>query len=54
MPVSKHLDEAQIEAVTVNYFRGLGYGYAHGPSIAPDGDAPERANYGQVVLLSRL
>ena len=48
------LDESQIETVTVEYFRGLGYGYAHGPSIAPDGDAPERADYGQVVLLRRL
>jgi len=49
-----NLDEAQVETVTVEYFRGLGYGYAHGPSIAPDGDAPERADYGQVVLLRRL
>lgn len=48
------LSEQKIETVTVDYFRGLGYGYAHGPSIAPDGDAPERENYGQVVLLGRL
>ena len=48
------LDENRLEAVTVDYFRSLGYGCAHGPSIAPDGDAPERADYGQVVLLRRL
>jgi len=48
------LDEAQVETVAVEYFRALGYGYAHGPSIAPDGDAPERENYGQVVLINRL
>ena len=48
------LDENRLEAVTVDYFRGLGYEYAHGPSIAPDGDAPERADYGQIVLLRRL
>lgn len=58
------LDESQIETVTVDYFRGLGYGYAHGPSIAPDlpaattaaqagGDAPERADYGQVGWTQR-
>ena len=52
--MTKRLDESQIETVTVDYFRGLGYEYAHGPSIAPDGDAPERADYGQIVLLRRL
>lgn len=26
----------------------------YGPDIAPDGDAPERSNYTQVVLLERL
>ena len=49
-----YLDEAQVEIVTVDYFRELGYGYGHGPSIAPDGDARERTDYGQVVLLRRL
>ena len=52
--MSNRLDESQIETVTVDYFRGLGYGCAHGPSIAPDGDAPERADYGQVFLRRRL
>lgn len=49
-----YLDEAQAEIVTVGYFRDLGFEYAHGPQIAPDGEAPERADYGQVVLLDRL
>jgi len=48
------LDEAQVEIVTVEYFRELGYEYVHGPKIAPDGEAPERADYGQVVLVGRL
>ena len=52
--MSAPLDENRLEAIAVEYFRALGYGYAHGPSIAPDGDAPERAEYGQVVLLGRL
>ena len=52
--MSTRLDESQIETVTVDYFRGLGYEYAHGPSIAPDGDTPERTNDGQVVLFGRL
>jgi type I restriction enzyme, R subunit len=49
-----YLDEAQVEIATVDYFRELGYEYVHGPEIAPDGEAPERADYGQVVLLRRL
>jgi len=31
-----YLDEAQVEIVTVDYFRELGYQYVHGPAIAPD------------------
>ncbi|HWO88944.1 MAG TPA: hypothetical protein VNL98_07325 [Gemmatimonadales bacterium] len=31
------LDEAQAEIVAVGYFRDLGYDYAFGPDIAPDG-----------------
>jgi type I restriction enzyme R subunit len=56
-----YLDEAQVELVTVDYFRELGYDYRHGPDIAPDlppgqagGEAPERADYAQVVLTGRL
>lgn len=49
-----YLDEAQVELVTVGYLRALGYDYVHGPQIAPDGETPERADYGQVVLLDRL
>ena len=30
-----YLDEAQVEIVTVDYIRELGYEYVHGPSIAP-------------------
>jgi len=49
-----YLDEAQLEIATVDYFRELGYEYIHGPEIAPDGERPERADYGQVVLIGRL
>jgi len=49
-----YLDEAQLEIATVDYFRELGYAYALGPDIAPDGERPERADYGQVVLVGRL
>jgi type I restriction enzyme R subunit len=48
------LDESQAELVAVGYFRDLGYDYAFGPDIAPDGERPERGDYAQVVLLGRL
>ncbi len=48
-----YLDEAQVEIVTVDYFRELGYEYIHGPVIGPDGEAPERQDYAQVVLTRR-
>jgi len=52
--MTPYLDEAQVEIVAVGYLRDLGYDYVHGPDIAPDGESPERADYGQVVLVDRL
>jgi hypothetical protein len=37
-----YIDEAQVEIVTVDYFRELGYEYIHGPVIAPE---VEKASY---------
>lgn len=47
------LDERQLEIVTVDYLRALSYECIHGPVIAPK-RAPERQDYGQVVLTRRL
>ena len=52
--MNAYLDESQVEIATVEYFRELGYEYVHGPKIAPDGEAPERSDYRQVVLVGRL
>lgn len=38
----------------MDYFRELTYEYVHGPMIAPDGEAPKRASYGQMVLTCQL
>ena len=48
------LSEDALELATLDYFRELGYEHIHGPVIAPDGEAPERQDYGQVVLTRRL
>ncbi len=39
-----YLDKPQLEIVTVDYLCELGYSYVHGPDMAPDGEAPERAS----------
>ncbi len=52
--MSNYLDESQLEIATVDTFRDLGYDSIHGPQIAPDGESPERQDYGQVILIDRL
>jgi len=50
------LDEAQLEIAVCDWLKAepLGWEYAHGPEIAPDGDIPEREDWGDVVLAGRL
>ena len=48
------LNESTIEHHAIALFRELGYAYAHGPDIGPDGKHPERADYGDTLLLDRL
>jgi len=50
------ITEDQLEQKTIAWLRELGFGYAYGPDIAPppDGTAPEREDYRQVILAGRL
>ncbi len=48
------LNEDALEQLAIDWFGDCGWDYAFGPDIAPDGDAPERAEYQQVVLAPRL
>ena len=48
------LSESTIEAVALDWLASLGWTMAHGPDIAPNTPAPERADYGAVVLGERL
>ncbi len=52
--MNNRLDESLIEQAALDWFKELDYQVLHGPCIAPDGVAPERADYGQIVLLRRL
>jgi len=48
------ITEGIVEEAALDYFRALGYATMTGPTIAPDGPAPERASYEQVILTGRL
>ena len=48
------LTEAEVEAAAIEYLTDLDYDYVFGPVLAPDGASPERASYGDVVLVDRL
>jgi len=49
-----YLSEAAIEQVVLNHLAGLGYVLATDAEIGPDGKAPEREAYADVVLVKRL
>ncbi|OQW68862.1 MAG: DEAD/DEAH box helicase [Proteobacteria bacterium ST_bin11] len=48
------ITEDQLEQLCLNWFQSIGYAYANGYDIAPDGERPERVDYRQVVLFERL
>jgi len=48
------ITEDQLEQLCLGWFREGGWETVFGPDIAPDGAAPERVNYREVVLVGRL
>jgi len=48
------ITEDQLEQLCLTWFQSIGYDYVCGYDIAPDGPAPERADYRQIVLHDRL
>ncbi len=48
------MTENILEETALAWLGDMGYEILHGPDLAPDGVAPERENYGQVVLFARL
>ncbi len=43
------MTEDDLEQLALTWFQDSGWEYRCGPDIAPDGDAPERADYRQVA-----
>jgi type I restriction enzyme, R subunit len=46
--------ESHVEEAALAWLADLGYATASGLDIGPDGDKPERANYGDVLLVERV
>ena len=48
------MTEDQLEQEALGWLADVGYSLVYGPDMAPDGTAPERDNYRQVILTRRL
>ena len=46
--------ESEVEDAALAWLAGLGWTVAHGPDIGPEGTAPERGSYDEVLLAGRL
>ncbi len=48
------ITEDHVELQSIEWFKDLGYDYACGYDIAPDGETPERTDYRSVTITDRL
>ena len=48
------LTEEDLENLSIEWFKEIGYEFAHGPDIAPDGNSSERVDFRNVFLKERL
>ena len=48
------ITESEVEDAALQWLAGLGYAVLHGPDIGPEGPAPERGSYDEVLLTGRL
>ncbi len=46
--------ESEVEDAALESLAALGYAVLHGPDIGPEGPAPERGSYDEVLLTGRL
>ena len=52
--MTSKLTESAIETFAIRLFERLGYNHIYAPDIAPDGETPERRDYAEVLLNTRL
>ena len=52
--MNRDLNEDGYEHQFINWLKGIGWEWKFGPDISPDGSAPERDSYKEVILNGRL
>jgi type I restriction enzyme R subunit len=52
--VSSAIAESHVEEATLAWLSELGYATSNGLDVGPDGGAPERLSYGDVLLVERV
>ena len=48
------INEEDLEDISIEWFKDIGYSFVHGPNLAPDGPSPEREDFRQTILTERL
>jgi type I restriction enzyme R subunit len=48
------ITEDAVEQVAIELLESAGFSYVYGPTIAPDGESPERSRFDDVLLVGRL
>ena len=48
------LNEEDLENISIEWFKDIGYSSVHGPNLAPDGQSSEREDFRQLTLTDRL
>ena len=48
------MTEEDLENISIEWFKEIGYSFVHGPDLASDGESPEREDFRQVILIDRL
>ncbi|MDZ5724610.1 MULTISPECIES: type I restriction endonuclease [unclassified Acetobacterium] len=54
MSLSETFTEAFLEEAAIEILTTLGYTYAFGPDISPEGELPERQDHREVILKERV
>ena len=49
-----YMTEEELEMMSLEWFKEIGYSFVHGPDLAPDGKSPEREDFRTVILIERL
>ena len=52
--MSHKITEDAVEQIAIELLESSGFSYIYGPTIAPDGESPERSRFDEVLLVGRL